>query len=239
MEHASTNPLRLLPDVSAAIQCRVWRLGVVDYLDAWKLQQNLAEDRAAGRSEDVLLLLEHPPTYTLGATTDEGHLLVPRLELQRQGVRVVQVDRGGDITYHGPGQLVGYPIMDIGSRRGGALRYLRDLEEVLIRGLRTMGISAERSRPLTGVWAGGEKIAAIGVKVNARKITTHGFALNVGPDLKAFDRIIPCGIRGKAVTSLEKVLGHQVPIAEVMDAVIVAFGQVFGRIMTTVAASQD
>jgi lipoate-protein ligase B len=129
--------------------------------------------------------------------------------------------------------------MDISKRRGEALRYLRDLEEVLIRALGTLDVGAERLRPFTGVWVRGEKIAAIGVKVNARKITTHGFALNVCPDLKAFERIIPCGIRGKAVTSLEKVLGRHVPMEEVMDTVIAAFGQVFGRVMTKAAAGQD
>jgi lipoyl(octanoyl) transferase len=238
MERVFAGASELLPDGSPLIHCRILRYGMVDYLDAWKLQQNLAEARAAGRGDDVLLLLEHPPTYTLGVTTDKAHLLVPKEELERLGARVVQVDRGGDITYHGPGQLVGYPVMDISNRRGGPLRYLRDLEEVLIRALGAMRIAAERLRPFTGVWVGGEKIAAIGVKVNARKITTHGFALNVCPDLRAFERIIPCGVRGRAVTSLEKVLGRHVPMEEVMDTVIAAFGQVFGRVMTKVAAGQ-
>ncbi|HAA02314.1 MAG TPA: octanoyltransferase [Syntrophobacteraceae bacterium] len=224
---------------SRPTHCEVWRLGVVDYLDAWKLQRQLAEARATGRTEDVLLLLEHPPTYTLGVTTDETHLLVPREQLLRQGIAVVEVDRGGDITYHGPGQAVGYPILDISSHRGGALRYLRDLEEVLMRALHAMDVCGRRLRPFTGVWVGEEKIAAIGVKVNARNITTHGFALNVCPDLKAFDRIVPCGIQGKAVTSLEKVLGHRVPMEDVMEEVVGAFGQVFGRMVVMLDAKRE
>ncbi len=226
------------PDIPVSVQapaelpiCEVRRLGLVDYLDAYRLQQELAEARAAGSAEDILLLLEHPPTYTLGVTTDQAHLLVSREELVGQGIGVYQVDRGGDITYHGPGQLVGYPIIDIGGRRGGALRYLRDLEEVLIQVLQTFGVAAGRLRPFTGVWVGEEKIAAIGVKVNARKIATHGFALNVDPDLNAYGRIVPCGIQGKAVTSLVRVLGRRVSMEDVMDEVVVGFGQVFERVM--------
>jgi lipoyl(octanoyl) transferase len=211
--------------------CEVRRLGLVNYLDAYRLQQELAEGRANGSTEDTLLLLEHPPTYTMGLATNETHLLVSREELVGQGIEVYQVDRGGDITYHGPGQLVGYPVIDIGGRRGGPLRYLRDLEEVLILVLQTFGVAAGRLRPYTGVWVDEEKIAAIGVKVNARKIATHGFALNVDPDLNAYGRIVPCGIQGKAVTSMDRVLGRRVPMEDVMDAVVVGFGQVFERVM--------
>ena len=226
------------PDISVSGQelaelprCEVRRLGLVDYLDAYRLQQELAEGRATVSTEDTLLLLEHPPTYTMGVTTNETHLLVSPEELVGQGIGVYQVDRGGDITYHGPGQLVGYPIIDIGGRRGGPLRYLRDLEEVLIQVLQTFGVAAGRLRPYTGVWVGEEKIAAIGVKVNARKITTHGFALNVDPDLNAYGRIVPCGIQGKAVTSLDRVLGRRVSMEDVMDEVVVGFGRVFERVM--------
>jgi lipoyl(octanoyl) transferase len=239
MEQIFADTSELHSDALPVTHCRVLRLGMVDYLDAWRLQRQLAETRAAEGGDDVLLLLEHPPTYTLGVTTDKTNLLVSRKELESRGVKVIEVDRGGDITYHGPGQLVGYPVMDISKRRGGPLRYLRDLEEVLIRALVAMGVAADRLRPFTGVWVGGEKIAAIGVKVNARKITSHGFALNVCPDLKAFDRIIPCGIEGKAVTSLDKVLGRKVPMEEVMDAIVSAFGEVFERVMSNAAASQD
>jgi lipoyl(octanoyl) transferase len=239
MERVFEDASGLLHDASPVIECRVFRLGVVDYFYAWRLQRQLVEAHGVSRSEDVLLLLEHPPTYTLGVATDKAHLLVEREELERLGVRVIEVDRGGDITYHGPGQLVGYPVMDISQRRGGPLRYLRDLEEVLIRALGAMGVAADRLRPFTGIWVGGEKIAAIGVKVNARKITSHGFALNVCPDLNAFDRIIPCGIEGKSVTSLDKVLGRKIPMEEAMDTIVSAFGEVFERVMRNAAASQD
>jgi lipoyl(octanoyl) transferase len=207
--------------------CRVRRLGVVDYLEASDLQRRLVAERAAGAVADTLLLLEHPPTYTLGATGDEAHLLVPRKKLAEQGIAVHCVDRGGDITYHGPGQLVGYPVVDIGGRRGGALRYLRDLEEVLVAALLTLGIAAGRLRHHTGVWVGDEKVAAIGVKVSARNITSHGFALNVHPDLNHFRQIIPCGLRDKGVTSLERLLGRKVPLETVADQVVTEFGRVF------------
>jgi lipoyl(octanoyl) transferase len=207
--------------------CRVRRLGVVDYLEAWDLQRRLVAERASGVIADTLLLLEHPPTYTLGSSGDEAHLLVPREELAERKIAVHRVDRGGGITYHGPGQLVGYPILDIGGRRGGALRYLRDLEEVLIVALRTLGVEAGRLRHNTGVWVGDDKIAAIGVKVNARKVTSHGFALNVHPDLNYFREIIPCGLRDKGVTSLERLLRRKVLLEAVADQVIATFGRVF------------
>jgi len=211
--------------------CRVYRLGLVDYLEAWVLQRQLVEARAAGRVADTLLLLEHPPTFTLGATGDEGHLLAPREELARQGITVHRVDRGGDITYHGPGQLVGYPVLDIGGRRGGPIRYLRDLEQVLRLALGALGVSAECLRHHTGVWVGREKIAAIGIKVSARGITSHGFALNVNPDLDRFRQIIPCGLHDKGVTSLAMVLERKLAIDTVAEHVVVAFGQVFARHM--------
>jgi lipoyl(octanoyl) transferase len=207
--------------------CQVRRLGLADYLEVMELQCRLVTERAAGCLADTLLLLEHPPTYTLGATGDEAHLLVSREFLARRGVVVHRVNRGGDITYHGPGQLVGYPILNIGSRRGGPLRYLRDLEETLMSALREFGVDAARLRHHTGVWVGGEKIAAIGVKVSAHHITSHGFALNVNPDLDWFRRIIPCGIRDKGVTSLERVLGQPVGMDAVAEQVVAAFGRVF------------
>jgi lipoyl(octanoyl) transferase len=220
------NPQASIQPIAQTV-CRVRRLGVTNYLDAWDLQRRLVAERASGAIADTLLLLEHPPTYTLGATGDEAHLLVPREDLAKQGIAVHCVDRGGDITYHGPGQLVGYPVVDIGGRRGGALRYLRDLEEVLVLALRTLGVAAARLRHHTGVWVEDEKVAAIGVKVSARNITSHGFALNVHPDLNHFRQIIPCGIRDKGVTSLEQLLGRKVPLDAVADHVVAAFGRVF------------
>ena len=219
-------PLASIEPVAETL-CQVWRLGVVDYLEAWDLQRRLVAERASGTIPDTLLLLEHPPTYTLGSTAAEAHLLAPRASLAEQGIAVHRVDRGGDITYHGPGQLVGYPLLDIGRRRGGALRYLRDLEEVLVAALRTLGVEAGRLRHHTGVWVGDDKIAAIGVKVSARNITSHGFALNVHPDLNHFRQIIPCGIRDKGVTSLERLLGRKVSLETVADQVVAAFVRVF------------
>jgi lipoyl(octanoyl) transferase len=202
-------------------------LGRVDYLRAWELQQRLAVARSEERIPDVLLFLEHPPTYTLGRRTRPEHLLVDRSTLESEGVAVHVVDRGGDITYHGPGQLVGYPVISLEGRAGGPSRYLRDLEEVIILGLSAFGIVSGRMPGFTGVWVGEAKIAAIGVRINARRVTTHGFALNVCPDLGAFSRIIPCGIREKRVTSLQEILGREPPSSALSDRLTEAFEKVF------------
>lgn len=206
-----------------------WRmdLGRMEYMRAWELQRSLALARAESSIPDVLLFVEHPPTYTLGKRTRPEHLLVDRLTLENEGFAVHMVDRGGDITYHGPGQLVGYPIISLEGRPGGPSRYLRDLEEVIIRGIETFGIRAERMEGFTGVWVGGAKIAAIGVRINARRVTTHGFALNVCPDLEAFGRIIPCGIRGKAVTSMRELLGIEPSWTIVQERIAEAFASIF------------
>jgi lipoyl(octanoyl) transferase len=218
----------LQPAEPAHPPCHCHWLGLIHYQAAWDLQKTLAERRGQGQSADTLLLLEHPPTYTLGACGDETHLLVGSEVLARQGVTLVRVDRGGDITFHGPGQLVGYPVLDLSVRRGSVARYLRDLEEVLVRALAKLGVIAGRLRGHTGVWVGDEKIAAIGVKVNARKITSHGFALNVATDLHYFTQIVPCGIRDKGVTSMVRVLGRSIPLPEVVEQVVGCFGQVLG-----------
>ncbi len=202
-------------------------LGRMEYVRAWELQRSLARARAESSIPDVLLFVEHPPTYTLGKRTPPEHLLVDRSVLEAEGYAVHVVDRGGDITYHGPGQLVGYPIISLEGRPGGPGRYLRALEAVIIRGLEAFGIDAGRMEGFTGVWVGGAKIAAIGVRINARRVTTHGFALNVGPDLEAFRRIIPCGIRGKRVTSMREVLGVEPGWAAVQDRIAEAFESVF------------
>lgn len=222
--------------------CTAVRLGLVDYAEAWALQKRLVVERAEGRIGDMLLLLEHPHTYTLGRSGKLEHLLMDQAERQARGVSVHWVDRGGDITYHGPGQLVGYPIILVPyalaalSPQDGRdripqadyVRYLRDIEEVIIRALATFGVRGERVAGYTGVWVGGEKIAAIGVRVNARGISSHGFALNVCTDLSYFAGIIPCGIPDRGVTSLERVLGRPVTVDEAIPAVIAAFGEVFG-----------
>jgi lipoyl(octanoyl) transferase len=205
-----------------------WRvdLGCLDYAAAWELQKSLAVARSRGLIPDTLLFVEHPPTYTFGRRTRPEHLLVERSILEAEGIGVHLVDRGGDITYHGPGQMVGYPLFSLEGRPGGPSRYLRDLEEVLMLALASFGIAAERSPGLTGVWVSGAKVAAIGVRINARRVTTHGFALNIQTDLRPF-RIVPCGIRGKPVTSMREILGVAPSWGEVQDRVAEAFEGVF------------
>jgi lipoyl(octanoyl) transferase len=205
----------------------VLHAGRMDYLAAWERQRALARQRSSGAIGDMLMLVEHPHTYTLGRATKDGHLLISRAELERQGIALVESDRGGDITYHGPGQIVGYPILKLSQYGGDVLRYLRMLEETIIVTLASYGIAGGRIAGLTGVWVGEEKITAIGVKLSASGVTQHGFALNVATDLRYFQQIIPCGIADKGVTSLERVLGGAPPRAEVERRVVAAFGEVF------------
>jgi lipoate-protein ligase B len=212
--------------------CLFARLGVTDYLVAWDVQRAIARRRGEGSLPDSLLLLEHPHTYTLGRRGKLSDVLVGEETLDKMGVRVCHVDRGGEVTYHGPGQMVGYPIVDV-QPLGGAVAYVRTLEAVLIHTLTDFGLEARRGDNLTGVWVGNEKIAAIGVRIS-RGITTHGFALNVNPDLSYFQHIVPCGIQGMAVTSMERLLG--VPVSpvfwdEVALRLVHHFGQLFGRRM--------
>jgi len=204
----------------------VVNLGTTNYASVWRLQREIVELRYAGKISDVLLLNEHRHVYTLGKSSDEHHLLAQKEELIAKGVEVFHIDRGGDVTYHGPGQLVGYPILDLNNYYFDIHRYLRELEEVIIRALAEYGISAHRDKDFTGVWVGGEKIAAIGVKV-ARWMTMHGFALNVNTDLSYFDRIIPCGIFHKGVTSTEQLLGRRLPVDEVARKIAHHFLEVF------------
>jgi lipoyl(octanoyl) transferase len=207
----------------------VKRLGVVEYEEALALQQRLVEDRKAGRIGDQLLLLEHPAVITLGvrARSDRSHVIATPEALSARGVGVFETGRGGDVTYHGPGQLVGYPIIDLRPDRCDVHRYVRDLEEVLIRAVAAFGISATRIPGLTGIWVGDAKLAAIGVRIS-RWVTSHGFALNVNTQLSDFDLIVPCGISDKSVTSMERLIGRSLAMGEVEDAVIAAFGPVFG-----------
>lgn len=208
----------------------VRRLGIVGYQEALDLQQRLVEDRKAGRVGDQLLLLQHPPVITLGVRTrnDRSHVLATPESLSAQGIELFEAGRGGDVTYHGPGQLVGYPIIDLKPDRCDVHRYVRDLEKVLIQSVETFGISAARVPGLTGIWVGSEKLAAIGVRIS-RWITSHGFALNVSTNLDHFQLIVPCGIAGKGVTSLERLLGRKVQMAEVEDEVTRRFAAVFER----------
>jgi lipoyl(octanoyl) transferase len=203
-------------------------LGTVPYGIALELQRDLARRRIAGEiDEDVLLLLEHPPVVTLGRTAKQGHLTASPERLRARGVEVYEVERGGDVTFHGPGQLVGYPIFDLKRHRRDLHWYLRQVEEALIVGLAHTGISAERNTGYTGVWTRGRKIASIGV--HARDwVTWHGFALNVRTDLSFFDLIVPCGIPQVQMTSVTRELERDVAMDDVCTVVAQAFGQVFG-----------
>lgn len=205
----------------------VVNLGLTDYKFAWDLQRGIFDLRAEGKISDVLLLTEHKDVYTLGKSSDVHHLLAGEEELQTSGVEVFHVDRGGDVTYHGPGQLVGYPIIDLTGYYRDIHRYLRAVEEVIIQTLTEYGIHSRRAEKYTGVWVGNDKIAAIGVKVS-RWITMHGFALNVNTDLSYFDRIIPCGIFHKGITSLERLLGKKISLNEISSVLAQKFGEVFG-----------
>lgn len=209
--------------------CRVQWLGRIDYNAAWALQKELAAQRALDAIPDTLLLLEHPHTYTFGSRGRRAHehLLVPRAELEAQGIDVLDVDRGGDVTYHGPGQIVGYPILRLARYDLDAVQYMRALEQTLIAVVMSYGLAARRVRHLTGVWVGGDKLAAIGTKVDVNGITQHGFALNVTTDLSYFGKIVPCGIRDRGVGSITSALGRDVAIDEVSDRIVAAFGEVF------------
>ena len=200
----------------------VRRLGLVPYREAWALQQELATARRAGRIPDTVVLLQHPHTYTIGRSGTRDHVFLTERELAERGITCLEVDRGGDVTYHGPGQLVGYPILDLGPTPDVG-RYLRLLEGSLIDVLADFGVASDRLSGYTGVWIGNRKIAAIGVKV-AQGVTTHGFALNVTTDLSYFSHILPCGIPDKGITSMTLELGERVPaMVDVEDAFLTEF----------------
>ena len=201
------------------------RLGRVGYLAAWELQRALVAERQQGRGRDALLLLEHPPVYTLGKRADRANVLFDEDQLARRGIEVIDVDRGGDVTYHGPGQLVGYPILALASVRG-VVDCVRALEDVLLLALSDLGVRAERVPGYTGVWVGEQKIAAIGVRVASGGVTSHGFALNVAPDLTDFTGIVPCGITDRGVCSLAS-LGVDADLDVVAARVATAFTEVF------------
>jgi lipoyl(octanoyl) transferase len=203
----------------------VRRLGRVPYQEAWSFQNRLADARRAGLAPDTLILLEHPHTYTIGRSGTRDHVYLTEDELAARGITCLEVDRGGDVTYHGPGQLVGYPILSLGPQPDVGW-YLRSLEGCLIDVLADFGIAAGRLEGYTGVWIGDRKIAAIGVKVS-QGVTTHGFALNVATDLSLFTHILACGIPDKGVTSMTLELGSAPPMAAVEDAVIARFSERF------------
>lgn len=215
-------------------EIEVRNLGLVPYGEALELQEEMVEQRRAGDISDQLLLLEHPHVITLGTASNHEHILLNAEERELLGIELYETGRGGDVTYHGPGQLVGYPILDLKPDREDLHRYVRDLEEVLIGALAFFKLKSERKEGLTGVWIGDAKIAAIGVRVSSGWITSHGFALNVNNDLQFFDSIVPCGIKNMGVTSIQRATGKRYQVKDVLMAVEEAFGAVFGATITHV-----
>ena len=215
--------------VSRTRAIEVRRLGTVPYAEALQLQRELVEERRAGRVPDLLLLLQHPRVITLGVKGDGGrsNVLVSDERLAEMGFEISETGRGGDVTYHGPGQIVGYPILDLKPDRRDVHRYVRDLEDVMIRVCADYGVKAGRIEGLTGTWIGNEKVGAIGVRIS-RWITSHGFAFNVNTKLADFQLIVPCGIADHGVTSLEQATGRTLAIADVEERVIDHFAVVFG-----------
>ena len=216
----------------------VRRLARVPYAEGLDLQRALVAERQQGRVNDLLLLLEHPHVLTLGVRGDggRGHILAGAGELASRGVEVHETGRGGDITYHGPGQIVGYPIVDLKPDRCDVHRYVRDLEEVLMRTAGDYGVEARRLRGLTGVWVGENKLAAIGVRI-ARWVTSHGFAFNVNADLDYFNLIVPCGIADRGVTSLARLLGRAVGRDDVEDRIVFHFCEIFDCLPAALVAA--
>ena len=188
-----------------AIAYNIIDLGILEFKDTWNLQKELQEKRILGEIEDQLILVEHPAVYTLGKNSSKEHLLK-----RREGVSVVQTDRGGNITFHGPGQLVGYPILDLNFYKRSITWYMRELEQLMIDVLKEYGIKGSTKKGLTGTWVKDRKIAALGVRIS-RWVTMHGFSLNINPDLNYYQDIIPCGIQGYGVTSMAMIMGEEVP----------------------------
>ncbi len=207
---------------------KIYKLGKVPYRKALEIQLMLHEMRTNGEIGDTLLLLEHPPTFTIGRRGNMGNLLAAENYLSKAGIHFEVISRGGDITYHGPGQLVGYPIMDLNGMGRDVHKYLRNLEETIIVSLADFGIRGRRIKGITGVWTKWSKIASIGVGVR-RWVTYHGFALNVNTDLSYFDMIVPCGIENVKMTSIQRWLGKKeyIDMPEAEDSIIKAFSQVF------------
>jgi len=211
-------------------QLEVRRMGLIGYQEALELQRELVEERRANRIPDLLLLLQHPPVITLGvrSETARANVVATSERLAELGIEVHETGRGGDVTYHGPGQIVGYPILDLRPDRCDVHKYVRDLEEVMIRTCADYGIAAGRIAGLTGTWVGAEKIGAIGIRIS-RWITSHGFAFNVRTDLDHFKLIVPCGISDRGVTSLERLTGRTIALDAVEDALVRRFSEVFER----------
>jgi len=202
--------------------CEVWNLGLMEYGEAWKLQKRLRYQRIEGEISDVLLLLEHPPTITIGRSGVLDHVLISKEQLAREGISLFFIDRGGDVTYHGPGQIVGYPVLDLRERGRDIHQFVHNLEEVILRTLRDFSIDADRDHLHPGVWVNGDEIAAIGLSVK-KWVSMHGFALNVNTDLKYFSFIHPCGFSDRGATSMSRILGRNIPIGRVIKRLIYHF----------------
>ena len=206
-----------------AVTYNILDLGKSHYNDAWELQKRLQSQRISGQIDDQLLLVEHFPVYTLGKNTPKEHLLTK----ESDNISIIQTDRGGDITFHGPGQLVGYPILDLNQYKRSISWYMRELEQLIIDVLKEYDINAGRKKGLTGVWVKGKKIAALGVRIS-KWVTMHGFSLNINPDLKYYQGIIPCGITEYGVTSMADLLNDDVPnMSEIKDTLVKHFIAIF------------
>ncbi|MBE2217052.1 MAG: lipoyl(octanoyl) transferase LipB [Ignavibacteria bacterium] len=203
-------------------------LGHADYKEVWDLQTKTHLEKQNGRTDDIIYTVEHNHVYTLGKSGSRDHILLSEAEMAAKGISYYEIDRGGDITYHGPGQLVVYPIINLNNYYKDTHRYLRDLEEVVIKTLAELGITSTRDEEFTGVWVGEEKICAIGIKVS-RWITMHGIAFNVNTELEYFNKIIPCGIFHKGVTSIKKELNKEADMNEVKKIILKNFEAVFGN----------
>jgi lipoyl(octanoyl) transferase len=213
-------------------------LGLADYRETWDRQKALMEKRKRDEIPDTFLLCEHPHTYTLGKIADKGNLISSEEYLREKSISVFEIDRGGDITYHGPGQVVGYPIIDLAKWRKDTHLYLRTLEQTIIDVCAYYGLDASRNDKYTGVWIEDRKICAIGIKIS-RWITMHGFAFNVNTDLSLYNGIIPCGINDKEVTSLQKELNRTIDLNEVKQSILESFRKNFGYVSTPSAVGVD
>jgi lipoyl(octanoyl) transferase len=220
-------------------RCEAYSLGRMGYNEAWVLQRQWVEQRRAQSIPDRLLFVEHPPVITMGRNARAEHLLADPAELEREGIELIETNRGGDVTFHGPGQIVGYLIVDLSRIRKDVVWYVRTLEEAIIRAVEELGVSAERRQGMTGVWVGGEKVAAIGIHIS-RWITSHGFALNGNTDLSYFRHIVPCGIAAYPVSSLQKILGGSVDPAPLEHRLASHLGDLLGLEMQwTARQSQE
>ena len=226
---APATPAREARPAGARPPLAVHRAGLVPYAEGLALQEGLVASRRAGEAPDTLVVLEHPHVITLGSSADGADVLAGEEERERLGIELFQAGRGGGVTYHGPGQLVVYPILDLKPDRKDLHAYLRDLEQVLIEVAAAFGVTAVRREGLTGVWTARGKLAAIGVRVSSQWIASHGVALNVAPDLSYFDSIVPCGLAGEVVTSLARELGSPPDSEEVVATFVARFGAVFER----------